>query len=162
MIAGGNSLRPARRQAAFSLLELVMVVAILVVAAAIAAPRYAQATARYQARVAARRIAEDLALAARSARTAGAARTVTFSAPGSVYTIAGLPDLRNPATDYRVDLSVDPYRAKVSSASFAAGGPVVVFDGYGTADSDGTIAVQVGTAACTVVFSAVTGKATVP
>jgi hypothetical protein len=39
---------------------------------------------------------------------------------------------------------------------------VVVFDGYGTADSDGTVDIQVGDAACTVAFSAAAGKATVP
>jgi prepilin-type N-terminal cleavage/methylation domain-containing protein len=162
MVPGGGKIRLARPPAAFSLLELVMVVAILAVAAAIAAPRYAQATARYRCRVAARRIAEDLALASRSARTAGAARTVTFSSAGGAYTIAGLPDFRNPAADYRVDLAGEPYCARLLSARFAGGGPVVVFDGYGTADSDGTVDVQVGGAACTVVFSAVTGKASVP
>jgi prepilin-type N-terminal cleavage/methylation domain-containing protein len=162
MIAGGANFRPARQRAAFSLLELVMVVAILAVAAAIAAPRYTQATARYRSRVAAHRIAADLALASRSARTAGAARTVTFSPAGGVYTIAGLADFRNPAANYRVDLTGEPYCAQLSSARFAGGGPVVVFDGYGTADSDGTVDVQVGDAACTVVFSAVTGKANVP
>ena len=144
----------------FSLLELVLVAAILAVVAAIAVPRYGNATARYRAEVAARRVAADLALARRSARTAGADRTVTFAIQSSEYSIAGLPDLNRPSADYHVTLSDKPYDARIISADFG-GNAKVVFNGYGQADSGGSICLQVGQWTKTVVLDAASCKVTV-
>jgi type II secretion system protein H len=144
----------------FSLLELVLVVAILAVVAAIAAPRYGSAVARYQAELAARRIAADFDQARRSARAAGTSRSVTFSVPTNEYSIDGLTDLRDPTAGYRVNLSGAPYEARILSADFA-GRAILVFNGYGQADSNGTVQVQAGQAVKTVVFRADNSRATV-
>jgi prepilin-type N-terminal cleavage/methylation domain-containing protein len=158
MTGPGQSRRRARN--GFSLLELVMVIAILAVLAAIAAPRYGRAVARYQVAMAARQIASDLALAGRSARTAGAARTLTFSVASDEYSIPNVPSLNDPAADYHVELFGRPYRADITAANFG-GDAAVTFDGYGQADSGGSVSVQVGEAVKTVVFDANSGKATI-
>ena len=145
---------------AFSLLELVMVVAILAIVTAIAVPRFGRATARYRADVAARRIANDLNLARKSARTAGADRTVTFSSRDHEYSIAGLPSLDDPTADYRVELSGEPYLARIVSIDFG-GKKTLTFDAYGQADKSGTVRVQVGETIKTVTLDANSCEATV-
>jgi type II secretory pathway pseudopilin PulG len=150
----------AGSRAAFSLLEAVLVVAVLGVLAAIAAPRYGQAIARYRVESAARRIVADLDLARRSARTTGVRRTVRFSVPDSGYTIAGLRGLKGTSPDYHVPLADPPYEARIVSVDFG-GDAELVFDGFGQADSDGEITVQTGDTRRTVAFQAGSGKAAV-
>lgn len=150
--------RPSRQ--GFNLLELVMVIAIMGIVAAVAAPRYAQATARYRINVAARRISQDLALASRQARNAGASRTVTFTAAGTQYTISDLAGLVRASQSYRVDLLAEPYCSRIDSVDFG-GDRVVVFNGYGVADSGGQIVLKSGALTRTITFDAASGKATV-
>ena len=149
----------ARREA-FSLLEVVLVVTMLVVLATMAAPRYARAAARYRAEATARRIAADLTLARRSARNAGASRTVRFDPAGHEYSISDLPGLDDPAGPYLVALTARPYAARIASVDFGGDGEIV-FDAYGAADSNGYVTVQVGEAQRTVVLQAAGGKAVV-
>jgi len=137
-----------------------LAVAIFAVLSAIAAPRYGRATARYRVDMAARRIAVDLALARKAARSAGAERTLSFSVDSDAYSLAGVPDLKNPSADYRVNLSAGPYEARILSADFG-GDAKLVFDGYGAPDSGGTVQVRVGEAVRTVVFDANTREATI-
>ena len=59
----------------FTLIELVMVLAIIGLITAIAAPRYAASLARYRAESAARRVAADLALARREAAASSSSRS---------------------------------------------------------------------------------------
>ncbi len=151
---------PARR-AGFSLLELVLVAAILTVIAAVAAPKYAAATARYRARLAARRIAADLALARRAARTAGAACRLRFDVDADAYELPGLDDLDRRGGSYRVRLDEAPYHADLTAASFGDDAELV-FDGFGRPDSGGTIRLRVGDVEQTVVVAAGSGKATAP
>jgi prepilin-type N-terminal cleavage/methylation domain-containing protein len=159
-MSGHRANKAGGSQRGFSLLELVLVVAIFAILAAIAAPRYGRAAARYRAEVAARRIAADVALARKSARSAGAERTVTFSVDCDEYSIAGLAGLRDSSTDYRVDLTAGPYEARILVADFG-GDAKLVFDGYGTPDSGGHVRVQVGEAVRTVVFDANSCEATI-
>lgn len=151
--AGGN-------QRAFSLLEIVLVLAVFVVLAAIAAPRYGRAAARYRADAAARRIVSDMALTRKSARSAGARRALSFSVESDEYSVAGMADLRDSSADYRVDLKARPYEARILSADFG-GDAELVFDGYGAPDSGGRVRVQVGEAVRTVLFDANTCEAAV-
>jgi len=146
--------------AGFSLLEVVLVVAIVAVLAAIAAPHYGRAAARYRADVAARRIIADLEYARITARTAGASRTVTFSPGANEYTITGLAGMDG-RTAYRVALGDAPYDAEILKVDLG-GDAAVVFDGYGAADSGGTVLVRVGEATRTLVLDADSGKATLP
>jgi prepilin-type N-terminal cleavage/methylation domain-containing protein len=150
--------RPAVR--AFTLLELVAVLLVLAIVGAMAAPRFAEASGRQRVDAAARRIAADLALARRQARTAGAAQSVTFTPALNDYELAALQSLENSKDPYIVELDRAPYDATLYSADF--GGKVeVTFDGYGVPDSGGTVEVRVGPFSRTVTLDIDSGEASI-
>ncbi len=128
----------ARVAAAFSLVELSLVMAITVVIGVIAVPRYAMAQARYRADSAARRIAADLAATQQQAAAASGARAIVFAVGGSTYSI------RSGAVEASaVSLAGEPYRAAIGVAD-CGGDATLAIDGYGRVDSAGTIEVQAG------------------
>ena len=155
--AGVNS---TTRQRAFSLIELSLVVATIAVLAAIAIPRYANATARYRADAAARRVVADLTLAQNRAVTRNVGQVVAFSATG--YELQGMADPSRPTVPYRVDLTADPYGAKLVSPTFGAA-TVVTFTAYGTPDIDAALEFKlaVGGHQRTVTLDAGSGRAKV-
>ena len=132
-----------------------MALGVLAVLVALAAPRFAEATARYQAEAAARRLAADLALARSEARLAGSSRAVVFADCG--YRMPGVvgPD-RRPG-DYAVDLRPSPYAVHALAAELG-GDATVVFDAFGAPDSGGTITVRVGRWTRTVSVEPQTGR----
>lgn len=148
-----------RTRGGTSLLEMVLVIVIIAILAAIAAPRYAGSVGRYRAEMTARRIVADLSLARKSARAAGAARTVTFTPASNEYRIPDVGSLKNSSADHVVQLA-DAYSASLVSANFG-GDAVVVFDAYGVPDSGGQVVVQAGSFQKTVVLNADSGKAKV-
>lgn len=125
----------------FSLVELLIVLAIMVTVAGIAAPRFSGAVARYRADAAAKRVAADLQLAADRARAMSTPGTIQFS--GSVYTIVGVADLQHPTQDYTVNLSDAPYHAQITAVDFG-GATDLVMDGFGLPSADGSVVIKVG------------------
>src|SRR3954469_1258777 len=108
---------PARR--AFTMVELVMAMAIMAILAAIAIPRYASAISSYRARAAAQRIVHDLAQVQSLARTTSSSQTIVFSTTG--YQISNLRDLDTASTTYAVQLSAEPYKAAIASVNLTGG-----------------------------------------
>jgi len=153
--------RRARQVRGFSLLELLLVLGILAIVSAIAAPQYAKAAARYRIEAAAQRIVADLELAQRRARTIGASQTVTFAVVSDSYQLAGAAHLDKPATVYTVNLAAEPYRVDLQSASFA-GFPTVAYNGYGQPSAGGVIVLQTSaTGMKVIVVDAQSGKGVV-
>jgi len=144
----------------FSLLELVLVLAIIATLAAIAAPRYQTALARYRADLAARRIVADLKLARSSAKAASSSQRVEFLVSPSKYCLLDLAPLDGTSGSYVVKLSEKPYEAYITSADFG-GNHELVFNGWGIPDSGGTVVLTVGPEQRTVTVDAETGKAQV-
>jgi prepilin-type N-terminal cleavage/methylation domain-containing protein len=133
----------AFRAAGFSLFELLFVIAIIAIIAAMAMPKYGQSVARYRAQCAARRVAADLMFARSAAKAASADRVVTFNTVAGSYTLAGVRHLDHASAPYTVDLSDAPYHAVLDFADFG-GAPQAVFDMYGAPKWSGKVIVHVG------------------
>lgn len=134
---------------AFSLVEVLLVVAIMGIIAAMAAPRYAAALNSYRADATARRIAADISMAQARARTTSSSRTIVFDADSNTYKIAGERDLSVSTDTYTVDLSGSPYFARLSRFGFG-GNATLSFNGYGVPSGAGTVLISVGATTRTV------------
>ena len=133
------------RRRGFSYVEITIVVLILGIVSAIAAPRYRDMRQRYAADAAARRVSMDLAMARSHARMKGDSQTVSFGPQGRNYTLPGVPDRRRGMQDYRADLQ-GLYGAQIEVADFG-GDRLVVFNRFGIPDSGGVVTVRAGAAA---------------
>jgi prepilin-type N-terminal cleavage/methylation domain-containing protein len=142
---------------AYTLIELVLVLGIMVVIAAMAAPRFGDSIARQRADGAASRIVSDLNYARALARMTSASVTVTFDPTRDKYTIPTAADpLCNTPAPYVIDLGASPYRVNMlGGAAAPAGGAMpntgsgnstfsITFDGFGEASATGWIVVQAG------------------
>ena len=151
--------RGPRAARAFSVVELVLVVAITAMVTAIAAPRYANSIARYRADSAARRVAADLALAQGNASTAGRVQPVVFVSRS--YQLPGMAHLDGKSYgDYTVDLGSDPYSVTRVAAEFG-GDATVKFDIYGSPDTGGSVVIEVGDVRRVVTLSPDSGRVTI-
>lgn len=144
-----------------------MTLAVIGLMAAIAVPHYGRSLTRYQADVAARRVAADLALARAAARTNSASQTIDFSSPANGYSLPGMADPNRPAAGnggYVVDLTQAPYRTTIVSVSFGSGAAAskqVAFDRFGTPSAGGSVVLQSGDFKKTVSLDATAGTVTI-
>jgi len=146
-----------QRPRAFSLVEMVMVLTIISLAAAIAVPRFTHAVNRRTADSAARRIVQDLALARQHARVTSSDISVNFrNTPG--YEIKNLPDPNNPNESYTVDLKGAPYNVSQWEVDFA-GAREVSFDMYARPSRRGTIVLRIGGESRTITLNRESGVA---
>jgi type II secretion system protein H len=145
-------------RAAFTLIELVIVLAILAILASIAGVRYGGAVTRHRVEAAAERIAADVELLQNRARQTSRELTLTFRPGADSYGSSQIAALDNPDADYEVDLSRDPYQVDLVTATLG-GDNAVVFDLYGKPDSGGTIQLRAGDWTATVTIDADTGRA---
>ncbi len=144
------------RNRSFTLIDLVMAMAVIVIVAAIATPRYANALVRYRAEAAARRIIADIGLAQRTAKTTSSSRTIIFDTINHAYSIANVRELDGPSMTYVVTLREPPYLAQIASVDLG-GDAQLTFDGFGIPDSGGFVIVQAGDYQYTVVVDPETG-----
>ncbi len=147
-------------QLGFSMIELMLVMAIVAVFSAIAVPRFSQSTNRYRADAAARRIEVDCKLARTRARITSSTLTIVFDIANDRYSIAGLADLNQSSSIYTVELGNGPYEAELISAVFEEGAQIS-FNGYGVPGGAGIVVIQVGNQQRTITIAPETGEVTI-
>lgn len=145
----------------FSLIELVLVLAIVSVVALMAVPRYGQAMSRYQLDLAARRLAHDLHLARDQARVTGQQCTIEFLVDDSQYTLSGVSDPDHATRSYCVRLGAEPYKATMVLADFG-GDEGTAFNGFGLPTAGGSVVLECGGLEKSVVLDGQTGEVTLP
>jgi len=128
---------PARR--AFTLLEVVMVLIIMSITAAMAVPRYVGFMTKNRLEAAMNRVQADLEAAREKAKHTGLCQAVTFDTITHTYTIGEWKQLPTQT----VNLAAEPYNARITKAVFNTDS-TIVFDGFGEPDSTGSLTVQVG------------------
>ncbi len=144
----------------FSLLELVIVIAIVGILSAMAIPRYANATNNYRVAAIARRMAADIAMTRNRARALSTSAAITFSVGTNSYQIPGMLGVGHTSSPYTVSLANGSYPGTLISATFG-GSATLTFNGYGIPASAGTIQITSGSAKATITVDADSGKTTI-
>lgn len=135
--------RPANTTSAFTLIELIMVLAILTIIAGVVAPKYASAVSRYRLDAAARRVAADIQYAQALARASGSTQIINFLPSNNSYSIPSIQAGTTKGAVYSVRLDKPPYSVTLESASFA-GSTDLQFGGFGFPADGGTVRVRAG------------------
>ena len=153
-----NDLRP--HHAAFSIVELLMVLCIMAVLSAIAIPRYAASLARYRADATASRIAQDLEMIQSRAYSLSTTQSVIFSVSSNSYQVVGMSDPSLSSQPYIVRVSAAPYCATLQTVNFG-GSNTISFDAFGQPATSGTVVISVGQEQRTVTINQSSGRASV-
>lgn len=141
-----------KKRCGFTLVEVTIVVLLMSIIAAVAAPTYVSALNNYRADMAARKLVADLQYARSDAQRKSTNRTVSFSLPENRYELAAISDLKKSTNTYRVDLVDAPFHATLMSVSFA-GNSFVVFDMHGHPSSPGSVVLKSGTTQKTIAMA---------
>jgi prepilin-type N-terminal cleavage/methylation domain-containing protein len=144
----------------FTIVELVIALAVIAVTAAIAVPRFGGAIGRYRADLAVRRVVADLNYARARAISRSASQSVVFDAPLHRYWIPGIEDPDRRGRTYGVELARPPYESNLVKLDLGDAS-TVRFDGYGIPARAGTIVLGIGGIRKEIRIAAGTGAVTV-
>jgi prepilin-type N-terminal cleavage/methylation domain-containing protein len=130
------------RRPGFSLLELVIVMAIMAAVSAIGILRYSNSLSRYRVESACARVISDLKVAQTLARTTSSSRTVRFDTARAIYQIYTDAELAADKPGATVSLGNDPYRASMRVDGLP--GNTISFDGRGEGNAGAIVVLRSG------------------
>jgi type II secretion system protein H len=150
---------PRRKSNGFTIMELMVVLLIMGIVAAVATPSFYASLRYHEIETAARRVALDLKQAQHAARVKSVPQSLTFT-NATTYALSSGGSLQGSGQAYAVDLSKTPY--ELDSVTLNLGGATsVVFDGYGNASVGGTMVLQIGDKTRTITLNQSNGEITV-
>ena len=147
------------RSRAFTFAEIVVVLIIMGIVAAVAIPKWSAALQTNRLTSAANRVISDLARAKAAAYTTSGNKTVTFTVGSSQYSIAGFTSLERASGTYAVNLADSPYYCQIQTVFGGTGTQTITFNGFGVPDKGGSIVLTNGGAQKTVVVDSYSGEA---
>ena len=150
-------IRSSGRLGGFSLLELVLVLAIIGIATAIAVPRYMGSIQNYRLNASARRMVTDLEFARSQAKATSSSRTFQVVVVDDAYLIGEETQIDRASDTYRVDLKLAPYHTAIKSIDLG-GDAELVFNGFGEPDSNGVIIINTLQGKKAILIDSVTGE----
>jgi len=142
---------------AYTLLELIVVLIVLGILAAIVVPRFANAVLVERLEAAGLRVECDIERLRLAARREGTAQEVVFDAGTATYTLSPASLLRSDLDATQVALNAPPYDVTIRSVDFD-GDARLVFDGWGAPDSGGTLELCAGTQGLRLTLDGDTGR----
>ncbi|MCB9836201.1 MAG: type II secretion system protein [Phycisphaera sp.] len=148
------------RPRAFTLIELVMVIVIMAIMAVVAIPRFASASNRYRVDAAVQQILADVNMTAAVANRASTSRTISFDPDNDSYTLVGQASPSDPAQDWVIDLSVEPFGVNLARVTFGADDDLPI-SGYGLLQESGELTVTAGRTARRLIFTQGSTSATI-
>lgn len=149
-----------RSSQGYSLVELILVVAIIGVLSGLAIPRYGRAASRYRADAAAKRVVADLQQAQQRGLAGSGACVLSFSTSAATLTMT-YPTIGGVAgRSVQTKLGLLPYLASIQSVDFG-GTSSVTFDGNGRPSAGGTIVIRSGNESRTITVAAGNGATTI-
>lgn len=152
----GHEVLAAR--AGFTLLELVVVVAIVATLAAVAVPRFADAAQRYRVELAADVLARDVAWSFDHARATGRSHELTVAGDAAL-SVTAMDDGGRMAMVRSIDLATAPHHVARVEMRLADDQKSLLIDGRGESTASGLIRLQAGSHTSYVVLDATSSKA---
>lgn len=156
----GNNRNSARARSGFTFVELLVVLLIMSILATVSTLLVGKSTNLFRADVAARGIVSAIDTVRTNARYSSAGKRIQFSVTNNTFTLVGAVNPDNSGQPWVVSLNGRVYEATLKSVDLG-GDAELIFSGFGTPDSGGTILITAGGTSRTVTVDAATGKATI-
>jgi Tfp pilus assembly protein FimT len=131
------------RRAAYTLMELVIVLLTVGILAAVAAPKYTESLASFRLEAVTHRIMGDIKFARRTAQENSATQVISFNTVANSYTLTGVTNIDSRSQTFTFSLSQSEYECRLVSSAFN-GTAVLSFDVYGRPLYSGTVVVECG------------------
>jgi prepilin-type N-terminal cleavage/methylation domain-containing protein len=123
-------------RSAFSLIELVVVVAVIAIAASVALPMRSAVNSGYRAELASKRIEADMRRLQQDSWFNSSQVRIAFDVSADAY---DLENLGNAGGTERVSLRMAPYRADIQSADFGGTNVITYRGGVPSVAGEGTV-----------------------